>query len=149
MLLSLPPYGELRDFLLLQLRKTNALLATENAKNTNVIILSVLICVLWFQKYYFHSCLFNITHYLHGCFAHCFPFHFRYIAYTGRSCAASDLRQGQVAGVLTPSIQFALILHIALGKLPGSIAYQVSCTFVKGVDLPYVGILTLIIALPG
>lgn len=88
----LAPYGELRDFLLLQLRKTNALLATEYVKNTNAIILSVLIWVLWFQKYYFHSCLFNVTHYLHGCFAHCFPFHLRCIAYTGRSCAANDLR---------------------------------------------------------
>lgn len=55
MLLSLPhpnllgclaSHRELKDFLLLELRKTNALLATENAKNTNVIILSVLIWVL-------------------------------------------------------------------------------------------------------
>lgn len=42
----LTPYEVLRDFLLLQLRKTNALLTTENVKNTNTIILSVLFWVL-------------------------------------------------------------------------------------------------------
>lgn len=42
----LTPSEGLRDFLLLQLRKTNALLTTENVKNTNTIILSVLIWVL-------------------------------------------------------------------------------------------------------
>lgn len=88
----LTPCEGLRDFLLLQLRKTNALLTTEKVKNTNTIILSVLIWVLWFQKYYFHSCLFNITHYFPGCFAHCFPFHLRCIAYIGRSCVANGLR---------------------------------------------------------
>lgn len=42
----LTPYEGLRDFLLLQLRKTNALPTTENIKNTNTVILSALIWVL-------------------------------------------------------------------------------------------------------
>lgn len=48
-----------------------------------------------------------------------------------------------------PASNLPLILHIALGKLSGSTAYQVSCAFVKGVDLPYGGILIVITALPG
>lgn len=131
----LTPYEGLIDFLLLQLRKTNALLTTENVKNTNIIILSDLIWVLWFKKYYFHNCFSNITHYLPGCFAHCFLFHLRCIAYAGRSCVAPRFENKTRWQELShPTSSLPLMLRIALGKLSVNTAYQVPYAFLEGVE---------------